>query len=62
MPHPEQTRRLAGKLGAGRIGPACWPEKEKSDLQDYRAALRDFGHENEMPERRAGAMEMIWGV
>ena len=46
-----------GKPGAGWIGPACWPENEKSDLGDYRAACRDFGHDIEDHHAILG-----WGV
>ena len=40
-----KARRLTAKLGAGWIGPACWPEKEEADLEEYRAAFGEFGHD-----------------
>ncbi len=36
-------RALAGRLGAGWMGPLTWPEKEASDLAEYRGAWKETG-------------------
>jgi 5,10-methylenetetrahydromethanopterin reductase len=38
-----KARRLTAKLGAGWIGSATYPEREKADLADMRAAWQEHG-------------------
>lgn len=40
-----KARRLTAKLGAGWIGSASYPEREKADIDDLRAAWKEFGHD-----------------
>jgi 5,10-methylenetetrahydromethanopterin reductase len=40
-----KARRLTAKLGAGWIGSASYPEREKADLDDMRAAWKQHGHD-----------------
>ena len=40
-----KARRLTAKLGAGWIGSASYPEREKADLEDMREAWREHGRD-----------------
>src|SRR5262245_27189738 len=40
-----KARRLTAKLGAGWIGSASYPEREKADIDDMRAAWREHGRD-----------------
>jgi 5,10-methylenetetrahydromethanopterin reductase len=40
-----RARRLTAKLGAGWIGSASYPEREKADIDDMRTAWREHGRD-----------------
>jgi 5,10-methylenetetrahydromethanopterin reductase len=44
-----KARRLTAKLGAGWIAPNSWPEREKSEMGEYQAAWKEFGHAKKPP-------------
>jgi 5,10-methylenetetrahydromethanopterin reductase len=51
-----KARRLTAKLGAGWIAPNSWPEREKTDMTEYQAAWKEFGHGVKQPPRTAITM------